>query len=30
MAQDVEKHDPAAVLEERAGTKYINPARVMG
>jgi hypothetical protein len=29
MAQDVEKIDPAAV-KERAGTKYINPARVMG
>ena len=30
MAQDVEKGDPAAVLHDRKGTKYIDTHRVMG
>ena len=30
MAQDVERQDPAAVLHDRKGTKYIDTHRVMG
>ena len=30
MAQDVEKHDPGAVLEDSEGTKYIDQRRLMG
>ena len=30
MAQDVEKHDPGAVLEDSKGTKYIDQRRLMG